>query len=523
MAKSVTTIPATLSRFTAAPINSTKKRRVAAYARVSTDNEEQLTSYEAQVDYYTNYIKGRDDWEFAGVYTDEGITGTNTKKREGFKNMVADALDGKIDLIITKSVSRFARNTVDSLTTIRKLKENSIEVYFEKENIWTFDGKGELLLTIMSSLAQEESRSISENCTWGQRKRFADGKVTVPFNRFLGYDRGPDGNLVVNPEQAKLVQRIYGMFLQGRSPFQIATALTKEGIPSPGGKDHWNASNIRSILTNEKYKGDALLQKSYTVDFLTKKKKMNEGEIPQYYVRDNHEAIIPPETFEMVQTLMATRKKGKNRLSSVSIFSSKIKCADCGSWYGPKVWHSNDAYRKVIWQCNHKFEGEKCGTPTLTEDKIKELFLRAANKVVDQKEQFIAIYEQVLMKSLDTTALESELSELEAEINIAAELIEDCINENAHVALDQTEYQKRYDALVARFDKAKGRQTEVTDLIAERKARKHQIESYLNELRGREPLTEFRDTDWLAMVDYITVHSKKDIRVTFKDGTEIKA
>lgn len=523
MAKSVTTIPATLSRFTAAPINSTKKRRVAAYARVSTDNEEQLTSYEAQVDYYTNYIKGRDDWEFAGVYTDEGITGTNTKKREGFKSMVADALDGKIDLIITKSVSRFARNTVDSLTTIRKLKENSIEVYFEKENIWTFDGKGELLLTIMSSLAQEESRSISENCTWGQRKRFADGKVTVPFNRFLGYDRGPDGNLVVNPEQAKLVQRIYGMFLQGRSPFQIATALTKEGIPSPGGKDHWNASNIRSILTNEKYKGDALLQKSYTVDFLTKKKKMNEGEIPQYYVRDNHEAIIPPETFEMVQTLMATRKKGKNRLSSVSIFSSKIKCADCGSWYGPKVWHSNDAYRKVIWQCNHKFEGEKCGTPTLTEDKIKELFLRAANKVVDQKEQFIAIYEQVLMKSLDTTALESELSELEAEINIVAELIEDCINENAHVALDQTEYQKRYDALVARFDKAKGRQTEVTDLIAERKARKHQIESYLNELRGREPLTEFRDTDWLAMVDYITVHSKKDIRVTFKDGTEIKA
>ena len=167
MAKSVTTIPATLSRFTAAPINSTQKRRVAAYARVSTDQEEQLTSYEAQVDYYTNYIQGRDDWEFAGIYTDEGITGTNTKKREGFKSMVADALAGKIDLIITKSVSRFARNTVDSLTTIRSLKEHNVECYFEKENIWTFDGKGELLLTIMSSLAQEEARSISENCTCG--------------------------------------------------------------------------------------------------------------------------------------------------------------------------------------------------------------------------------------------------------------------------------------------------------------------------------------------------------------------
>lgn len=330
MAKSVTTIPATLSRFTAAPINSTKKRRVAAYARVSTDHEEQLTSYEAQVDYYTNYIQGRDDWEFAGVYTDEGITGTNTKKREGFKSMVADALAGKIDLIITKSVSRFARNTVDSLTTIRSLKERNVECYFEKENIWTFDGKGELLLTIMSSLAQEESRSISENCTWGQRKRFADGKVTVPFKRFLGYDMGPDHNLVVNPEQAKLVKRIYGMFLQGQSPFQIARTLTEEGIPSPGGKDHWNPSNIKSILTNEKYKGDALLQKSFTVDFLTKKKKTNEGEIPQYYVKDNHEAIIDPETFEMVQTLMTTRTKGRNRKSSVSIFSSKVKCGEIG-------------------------------------------------------------------------------------------------------------------------------------------------------------------------------------------------
>ena len=211
--KKITTIPATLTRFTATPITEQKKRRVAGYARVSTDHDDQFTSYEAQIDYYTNYIKSRDDWEFVDVYTDAGITGTSTKHREGFKRMVADALAGKIDLIVTKSVSRFARNTVDSLTTIRQLKENGIECYFEKENIWTFDGKGELLLTIMSSLAQEESRSISENCTWGQRKRFADGKVTVPFNRFLGYDRGPDGNLVVNREQAAIVQCIYAMFL----------------------------------------------------------------------------------------------------------------------------------------------------------------------------------------------------------------------------------------------------------------------------------------------------------------------
>src|SRR5574344_2496582 len=191
------------------------KKRVAGYARVSTDSDEQFTSYAAQIDYYTKKIKANPEWTFVKVYTDEGISALNTKHRDGFNEMIADALDGKIDLIVTKSVSRFARNTVDSLTTVRKLKEKGIEVYFEKENIWTLDSKGELLLTIMSSLAQEESRSISENCTWGQRKRFADGKVTIPFNRFLGYDRGANGELIVNPEQAETVRSIYDMFLQG--------------------------------------------------------------------------------------------------------------------------------------------------------------------------------------------------------------------------------------------------------------------------------------------------------------------
>ena len=322
--KKITTIPATLTRFTAMPITEQKKRRVAGYARVSTDHDDQFTSYEAQIDYYTNYIKSRDDWEFVDVYTDAGITGTSTKHREGFKRMVADALAGKIDLIVTKSVSRFARNTVDSLTTIRQLKESGIECYFEKENIWTFDGKGELLLTIMSSLAQEESRSISENCTWGQRKRFADGKVTVPFNRFLGYDRGPDGNLVVNREQAAIVQRIFAMFLQGRTYNGIAQQLTADGILSPGGKPKWNTSAVKSILSNEKYKGCALLQKTYTVDYLTKKKKVNEGEIPQYYVEYNHEPIIDPDTFEMVQREMEKRGKGRKYHSGIHALAKLV-------------------------------------------------------------------------------------------------------------------------------------------------------------------------------------------------------
>ncbi len=521
--KKVKTIPATLTPFTSVPITGQKRRKVAGYARVSTDHDEQFTSYEAQIDYYTKFINAREDWEFVKVYTDEGITGTSTRHREGFKQMIADALAGRIDLIVTKSVSRFARNTVDSLSTIRQLKDKGVEVYFEKENIWTFDGKGELLITIMSSLAQEESRSISENCTWGQRKRFSDGKVTVPFTRFLGYDRGPDGNLVVNEEQATIVRRIYQLFLSGKTPTGIATLLTREGVKTPAGKEKWSTSTVRSILTNEKYKGDALLQKSFTTDFLTKKTKINEGEIPQYYVENNHEAIIDPEVFEMVQVEFERRSAAKSSHGGLYAFSHKIKCGECGSWYGSKVWHSNNKYRRTMWQCNHKFEGEKCSTPSLTEEEIREVFLRAANKAITEKDEIIATYRDAVMPLLSTDELEHEKTELESELNVVAELIEDCIRENAHVALDQAEYQQHYDSLVERFDKAKARHTEVSDLITERQARRQQIEMYLEQLQKRDLLTEFRDEDWFSMVDYMTVAAKDDITVKFKDGTEIRA
>ena len=332
MARQITVIPATRDKFTALPTASIQKRRVAAYARVSTDSDEQFTSYEAQIDYYTNYIKKRDDWEFVKVYTDEGISGTNTKRRDGFNEMVADALAGKIDLIVTKSVSRFARNTVDSLTTVRKLKDKAVEVYFEKENIYTFDGKGELLITIMSSLAQEESRSISENVTWGQRKRFADGKVTMPFKRFLGYDRGENGQPIINQEEAKTVLLIYHLFLQGKTAAGICKHLEGLGIPTPSGKKKWSQTTVMSILQNEKYKGDALLQKKFTIDFLTKKQKVNEGEVPQYYVECSHPAIISAMDFDMVQAEIARRQTLGRAYSGSSIFASKLICGDSGGF-----------------------------------------------------------------------------------------------------------------------------------------------------------------------------------------------
>ena len=298
-----------------------QKLRVAAYCRVSTEEDNQASSYELQVQNYTKMIQENDEWEFAGIFADEGISGTSTIHREQFLMMIEKCKAGEIDLIITKQVSRFARNTVDSLITVRKLKEKGVEVYFEKENIYTLDSKGELLITIMSSLAQEESRSISENVTWGQRKRFADGKVSFAYSRVLGLDKGPDGRIVVNPQEAETVRLIFGLFLEGLSPHSIAAELTRRGIKTPGGKDVWNQQTVRRMLSNEKYKGDALLQKEFTVNFLNKKTKKNEGEVPQYYVEGNHEAIIPPAVFDNVQVLMQSRGKGSRRNSCVSIFS----------------------------------------------------------------------------------------------------------------------------------------------------------------------------------------------------------
>jgi len=522
--KAVTVIPATINRFTSASINDVRKRRTAGYARVSTDHEEQQTSYEAQVDYYTTYIQSREDWEFVTVYTDEGISATTTAKRDGFNKMVADALDGKIDLIVTKSVSRFARNTVDSLSTIRKLKEHGTEVYFEKENIWTFDGKGELLITIMSSLAQEESRSISENCTWGQRKRFADGKVCVPYSRFLGYDKGEDG-LVVNEDEAVIIKRIYNMYLEGATPHRISRTLTEDGILTPGGKEKWSQKTVEAILTNEKYKGDALLQKSYTVDFLTKKKKVNEGEIPQYYVENAHEAIIEPVVFEMVQQEIQNRKKGKNRHSGVGMFANRIKCGECASWYGSKVWHSTSKYRRTIYQCNHKFKGEhKCGTPHFDEETIKQLFVSAVNKLLTDKDEIIANFALVKDGLFNTDSLEAERSELQNEMAVTAELIQKCIEENARIAQDQREYQERYEGLVERFDTAKARLDEVCELISDKKARGKLVQAFISELGRQEGLVaEFDERLWFTIVDFATVYSETDVRFTFKDGTEVTA
>lgn len=524
MPRAVTVIPATINPLTRLPHSTTIKRRVAAYARVSTDSEEQQTSYEAQVDYYTHYIQSKAEWEFVGIYTDEGISATNTKHRDGFNAMIQDALAGKIDLIITKSVSRFARNTVDSLTTVRKLKEKGVEVYFEKENIYTLDSKGELLITIMSSLAQEESRSISENVTWGKRKQFADGKVFLPYKQFLGYRKGADGFPEIVPEQAEIVRRIYSLFIGGKTTGGIARLLTAEGVPTPAGKANWQASTIESILTNEKYRGDARLQKNITVDFLTKKMKPNEGEVPQYYVEHSHPAIIKPQEWDLVQNEMARRKAIGRKYSGNSVLSSRLICGDCGEYFGSKVWHHDQPYRKTIWRCNGKYAGtNRCQTPNLDEDDIKNRFVEAFNEVLSCKEMVLADLQVVVAMLTDYTELDNQIASLAAEIEVVTELTRRCVIENAQTAINQGSYQAKYAELEHRFETAKEKMASLQKQREDRLQRAERITLFMQYLAERDyGQIEFDDRLWLASVEKAVVNADGSITFCFYGGVEIR-
>ncbi len=522
-ADNVTVIPATLNLHTRKPDTRIYKRKVAGYARVSTESDEQLSSYESQVDYYTKYIKNNPEWEFVKVYTDEGISGTNTKHRDGFNEMIADALAGKIDLIVTKSVSRFARNTVDSLTTIRKLKEHHTEVYFEKEAIWTFDSKGELLITIMSSIAQEESRSISENITWGKRKNFSKGKVSMPYGMFLGYRKGADDQPEIVPEEAETVKLIYRMFVEGKSVNSIAKHLTRSGIPTPGGKQKWQDCVVKSILTNEKYKGDARLQKRFTVDFLSKKMKINEGEVEQYYVKGSHPAIIAPEEWEKVQIEMKRRNSNSKLQICNSPFSNKLICGDCGQTYGSKVWHSTDKYRRVIWQCNAKFSGnKKCQTPHLTDEQIKEYYTLALSRLLSNREALLEDIRLIKEKLTDCTDINLQLENEEQKIKAVETVIQKCIDDNASKARDQKKYEKEIERHLAQYEKLNSKKTA---LEIERDARHQKAEilsQFLFEIKEIDLLdVAFRENRWNAIIDYVTVYADEHLVFVFKNGSEI--
>ena len=419
--KNIMVIPARKRVGSTAAKEQIKKLRVAAYCRVSTETEEQNSSYEVQVAHYTEFIKKNNEWEFAGIFADDGISGTNTKKRDEFNRMIAECMDGNIDMVITKSISRFARNTLDCLQYIRQLKDKNISVYFEKENINTMDAKGEVLLTIMASLAQQESQSLSQNVKLGLQYRYQQGKVQVNHKRFMGYTKDEDGNLIIVPEEAEIIKRIYREYLEGQSLVGIGRGLEKDGIFTAAGKPRWRPETIKKILLNEKYIGDALLQKTFTVDFLTKKRVKNEGHVPQYYVENSHEAIIPKELFLQAQEELHRRSniytgadKNKRIYSSKYALSTITFCGDCGDIYRRVYWNIHGR-KEFVWRCVTRIEQgpEVCKNRTVKEAELYDAVMTAINRLLAGGDNMIRILEENIHSVIGDTT-EYKISEINA-------------------------------------------------------------------------------------------------------------
>ena len=520
--KKIKVTPATKPMHSTPYQSITRKKRVAAYARVSTDKEEQESSFEAQVRHYTRLIQSNPEWIYVDVYADEGITGTSIKKRKDFNRMINDALAGQIDLILTKSVSRFARNTVDSLTTVRKLKEKGVEVYFEKENIYTLDSKGELLITIMSSLAQEEARNISENTAWGRRKQFAEGKHSLAYKTFLGFDKGPDGGLVVNPEQAETVRRIYSEFLSGRTPYLIAKGLTADGVRTPADKETWSPSTVRSILTNEKYYGAAILQKSVKPDVLSPPRK-NTGELPSYYIAEDHEPIVSEETFRIVGDEMQRRSDSDGRAHGVSVFSGRIVCEECGGFYGRKVWHPGSDYASFRWHCNNRFAKKTgCNTPTVKQEDLEAAFIRMFNGLHARRAEIEENWRVCLAAVTDTSGYEAELEQVETACAGLQALMKSALLERGQ-NLDADDATSRYEAYQERLLEQARIKEELEGKIAVLTSKRIQAERFLGELAGHDgPMTEFDPMAWQAVVHHASMSADGTLTFFLRDGTQEK-
>lgn len=515
MARSVTVIPAVKRVGNNVKKHEKPKLRVAAYCRVSTDSDEQATSYEAQVEHYTAFIQKNPEWEFAGIYADDGISGTNTKKREDFNRMIEDCNAGKIDMIITKSISRFARNTLDCLKYIRELKEKNIPVFFEKENINTMDSKGEVLLTIMASLAQQESQSLSQNVKLGFQFRYQNGEMTVNHNRFLGYTKDEDGNLIIDEEEAVIIRRIFREYLEGQSLIQIARGLEADGILTGAGKQKWRPETIKKMLKNEKYIGDALLQKTYTVDFLTKKRVKNEGLVPQYYVENSHEGIIPKDLFMQVQEEMIRRanlKAGKKKrvYSSKYALSSLVFCPKCGDIYRRICWN-NRGKHSVVWRCCSRVQGgpEACDAETILEEDLQMATVKAFNLLYSSKDGML----EILKRNIEEV--------ISNETNDELEQVEIRLEELQKEILKRANTKQNYEKLAQEIFELRDRKQEILAEDAQKNGavkRITELEEYLN---GFDRMLEEYDEQLVrAYIEKITVYEDR-FEIEFKAGFKL--
>ncbi|MCI1693310.1 recombinase family protein [Aneurinibacillus aneurinilyticus] len=508
------------------------KKRVCAYCRVSTDSEEQKESYENQLNHYTRYIQSNPDWEFVDIYADEGISGTNTKNRTEFKRMIQDAREGKIDLILTKSISRFSRNTMDLLKYVRELRSKGIAVLFEKENINTLDSAGEVFLTIFSSIAQDESRNISENSRWGIVKGFQNGKVFCNTTRFLGYDKDEDGELIINEEEAKIVRRIYQEYLEGKSYQAIANGLEADGIKTATGNTKWWDSTITGILTNEKYYGALLQQKTITVDFLTHKRVKNIGQERQFFIEENHEPIISKEIFDKVQkekerrALLKGNVKGeRKKYSSKYAFSGKVYCSKCGNTHKRRTWNSNNTSRKVVWQCKTYINEGKdaCNAKAVDEQVLQDAFVRVFNRMKADKDGFIETLhdniEKVLAKRAGATAIqdiESKMEQLKSDLRGLVQL-------QVRGQIDEEVYNEEQSRMSQELDELRKRRLELDKEQHGKEQYKQRVQEIIQTIQSKQGLLEkFDDDIFNALVEKIEVLSPAHFVFILKSGMKVE-
>ena len=432
--------------------------RVAPYARVSTDTEEQLSSYNSQVSYYTELVNKKEGWVLVEIYSDEAITGTQVTKREGFQKMIRDCMEGKIDMIITKSISRFARNTLDTLQYVRMLKEKNIAVYFEDEKINTLTMDGELLLVVLSSVAQQEVENISANVKKGLKMKMKRGEL-VGFNQCLGFDYDPVMKKIsVNRKEAEVVKYIFKRYCEGMGCSVISKELSKLGYQTKYGNSKWYDTTVLSIIRNEKYKGDLLQGKTFTVDPISKRRLANFGEEDQFYIKNHHEAIISEELFDKAQSILNKRGKdqrgvevgNRKKYSRKYTFSSRLQCGFCGRNMSRRTWHAGTTHEKVIWQCvtySKKGKTECLHCKALEERIIEEAFVESYRRICynhsDVLDEFLVRIEDILKKDESM----KQIQKLEKEIRITEEKRDKLIAMNLNETIRSDTYQKIYNEL----------------------------------------------------------------------------
>ena len=511
-----------------------RQQRVAPYCRVSTNKEDQINSYENQKKIYAERIAAEPKWTMVDIFADKGLSGTGTKKRKEFNRLMRYCKQGKVDMIITKSVSRFARNTLDCLKYIRMLKELGVDVYFEEQGIHSTQPGAEFYITIYGSIAQSESENMSANIIWGKAQSAKEGNVAFHYKTFLGYRKGVDGKPEIDPEQAAVVRRIYERFLAGDSLATIADDLTADGIPTPAGKEKWHRERIASILTNERYKGDAIINKTFIVDCISKKVKVNNGERPKYYVENNHPAIIDPGTFGRVQEEMA-RRNGKRKVKQLGTkteqgkYSSKyaltdlLICGECGTPYRRCTW-TNNGKKKVVWRCISRLDyGKKhChNSPSVEESILQEAIMNAIMRTAKQNADVLRTLKLHIGMGLAATDVEDNSLDIQiriAEIDAEFKAMLQAVATDTMDAFDEEK--------AGRLMNEKAGLQKQLDRISETKQKRENTKSRLEEIfmilegLNNHPMT-YDDKIVRQIIECVVVESKERIKVVLVGGTEV--